>query len=56
MTMERIHSRLLKVVLSTIVFFAVNPHRFLILRVSKNLDTSPEADIPIRNPAKLPVS
>jgi hypothetical protein len=42
--------------LLTTVFFAANPHKLRRLFVSKNLDTNPEAERPIRNPKKFPVS
>jgi hypothetical protein len=54
--MEMVHSSHPKVSLLTTVFFDVKPHRFRRPRFSKNRDTNPVADIPIRNPAKFPVS
>jgi hypothetical protein len=51
---EMVHSRMLKVCLSTNVFLLVKPHRFLMLFVAKKCETSFVEAMPTINPRKLP--
>jgi hypothetical protein len=52
--MEIVHSRRLKVCLSTSVFLLVKPHRFFMLFVAKKCETSFVEAMPMINPRKLP--